>query len=415
MEGPKLFDYQVDALKRMKNGCILNGDVGSGKSRTGVGYYYVLNGGKINTNNYIRMIQPCDLYIITTAGKRDKGEWETDLAPYGLSIYPDKNIYSNKVTVDSWNNIDKYIDVERCFFIFDEQRVVGYGKWTKSFLAIVKKNRWILLSATPGDCWMDYVPVFIANGFFKNKTDFTNKHVMWSRFTSYPSVSGYINEGRLQSMKNYILIDMDFARKTVPHKIVKRCDFDRELYRTIEKTRWNPFKDKPIENAGEYCLCLRRVVNSSIDRQLVTLDIVKEHPRCIIFYSHDYELEILRELFKDYPCSEWNGHKHQPIAPGDRWVYLVEYTAGCEGWNCIRTDTIIFYSQTYSYKVQHQASGRINRLNTPYIDLYYYHLISESKIDKSIGDALKRKKKFNERRFAPVFVVDKNTKLEEVK
>lgn len=399
MEGVQLFDWQVEALHKMKNGCILNGGVGSGKSRTGIGYYYILNGGEINTKKYVKMTNPTDLYIITTARKRDTGEWDKDLKPYGLSVHSEINMYKNKVIVDSWNNIGKYYDVKDAFFIFDEQRVVGYGKWSATFIEIAKHNGWILLSATPGDTWMDFIPVFIANGFYKNKTDFCNKHVIYSRYTNYPKVDKFFGEGRLIRLKKEILIDMDFQRKTVPHKIKIYTEYDKKLYSIVDRQRWNPYKEEPIKNAGEWCLCLRRVVNSSDDRKRAILDIVKEHPKAIIFYTFDYELEILREIFKNYPNAEWNGHKHQDLPDGDEWVYFVEYIAGNEGWNCITTDTIIFYSQNYSYKVMTQAAGRIDRLNTPYTDLYYYHLMSMSNIDRTIARSLACKKKFNENKY----------------
>lgn len=403
MAGVKLYDYQVDALARMKNGCILNGGVGSGKSRTSLAYYYILNGGRVNTKDYVKMINPCDLYIITTARKRDTHEWESELL--NLYMTPERSIYKNKVVIDSWNNIKKYTDVRNSFFIFDEQRVVGYGVWTKSFLQIAKNNRWVLLSATPGDTWMDYLPVFIANGFYKNKSDFIRQHVIFSSYTTFPKVERYVHEGILIKHRRDILVNMDFTRKTTQIHQQVVVDYDVGLYNYITKTRWNPWTDKPIQNAGEYCLCLRRVVNSSEDRQRAVLDALKEHPCAIIFYTYDYELEILRKLMSDanYTYSEWNGHKHEPLPTGDRWAYLVEYTAGCEGWNCVQTDTIIFYSQNYSYKVMIQASGRIDRLNTPFTNLYYYHFKSNSSIDKAITNSLRRKKKFNEKGFAPDF------------
>ena len=395
-----LRSHQEEALLKMKDGCILNGGVGSGKSLTSIAYFFTEQGGMITEDGLIPMIHPCDLYIITTAQKRDKMEWEIELSKFEMSIYDKDNKYDNHVYVDSWNNIKKYVEVKEAFFIFDEQRVVGGGTWAKSFIEISKHNRWILLSATPGDTWMDYVPVFIANGYFKNKSDFTRKHVIWSPYTAYPKVDRFINEARLSRYKREILIPMDFNRETIPHHEYITCEYDIAQYKYIKQNRWNIFKDKPINSAGEYCLCLRRCVNSSIDRQQKVLEIIKKHPKGIIFYSYDYELDILRELFKGCTFREWNGHNHQPIPIGDKWVYIVEYVAGCEGWNCITTDTIIFYSQSYSYKVMIQAAGRIDRLNTPFKNLYYYHLKSNSDIDRAISGALRRKKKFNENKYA---------------
>lgn len=409
MAGVTLRDYQEDAVKRMKVGCILNGGVGSGKSRTAIAYYYTQYGGQVNVPNYIRMVNPPDLYIITTAHKRDLFEWEGELANFYMSTDPKVNKYQNKIVVDSWNNIKKYVGVKNSFFIFDEQRLVGYGAWVHSFFKIAAANKWILLSATPGDTWSDYMPVFIANGFFKNKTDFQKKHVVFSPYTKFPSVLKYVNQGPLIRMRKEILIDMDFKRKTVPHYENMMVAYDRNLYEMVEKKRWNVYEKRPIENASEYCYILHRIVNSDPDRLNLIKQIMQIHPKVIIFYNYDYELAILRTLATVCPnIGEWNGHKHDSLPTGDSWVYLVQYTAGCEGWNCITTDTIIFYSQNYSYKVMQQAAGRIDRVNTPFIDLYYYYLKSTSKIDRAVSSALARKKKFNEKDFYPIKEIEKN-------
>ena len=403
--GIGLYDYQIDAVKRMKNGCILNGGVGSGKSRTALAYYYLRNGGdpaSLCGDNYIPMDDPPkDLYIITTARKRDTLEWDGDMAPFLLSTHTDINLYCNKVIVDSWNNITKYKEVTGAFFIFDEDRVTGSGVWVKSFLKIAKSNEWIILSATPGDTWQDYIPVFLANGFYKNKSEFIREHIVYSRFSKFPKVDRYLNTGRLIRLRNNILIDMDFHRDTIPHHEDVYVSYDISAYKDICRNRWNPWEDRPIENAAEFCYSLRRLVNSDEARQVALLQIIEEHPKAIIFYNFDYELDILKKLYygEDFEIAEWNGHKHQEVPKGEKWVYLVQYTAGNEGWNCVRTDTIIFYSQNYSYKVMTQAAGRIDRLNTPYKDLYYYHIKSRSGIDLAISKALKNKKKFNERKF----------------
>jgi hypothetical protein len=402
----KLFDYQIEAVKKMKNGCILCGGVGSGKSLTALSYYYLQNGGDPNSligGDYIPMDDPPkDLYIITTARKRDTLEWEGELSPFLLSIHPETNLYHNhKVIVDSWNNIRKYVDVTDAFFIFDEQRVIGSGAWVKTFLKIVKNNDWILLSATPGDTWQDYIPVFIANGFYKNRTEFIREHVVYSRFTKFPKVDRYINTGRLLKLRRSILVTMDFKRETIAHHEDVYVSYSVEQYKDVSRTRWDPYKNEPIMNAGGLCYIWRKIVNSDQSRQVAVLEIFERHPRVIIFYNFDYELEILRNLGygPKVKVAEWNGHKHEPIPKSKSWVYLVQYTAGCEGWNCITTDTIIFYSQNYSYKVMVQAAGRIDRLNTPYTDLYYYHLKSRSGIDLAISKALKEKKNFNETKF----------------
>ena len=403
--GIGLYDYQIDAVKRMKNGCILNGGVGSGKSRTALAYYYLRNGGdpaSLCGDNYIPMYDPPkDLYIITTARKRDTLEWDGDMAPFLLSTHTDVNLYCNKVVVDSWNNITKYKEVTGAFFIFDEDRVTGSGVWVKSFLKIAKSNEWIILSATPGDTWQDYIPVFLANGFYKNKSEFIREHIVYSRFSKFPKVDRYLNTGRLIRLRNNILIDMDFHRDTIPHHEDVYVSYDISAYKDICRNRWNPWEEKPIENAAEFCYSLRKLVNTDEARQVALLQIIEEHPKAIIFYNFDYELDILKKLYygEDFEIAEWNGHKHQEVPKGEKWVYLVQYTAGNEGWNCVRTDTIIFYSQNYSYKVMTQAAGRIDRLNTPYKDLYYYHIKSRSGIDLAISKALKNKKKFNERKF----------------
>lgn len=399
----KLFDYQLDALRKMKNGCILCGGVGSGKSLTAIAYFYIQNGGRMSSlkgGDYTPMKEPPkDLYIITTARKRDTLEWEQELIPFLMSVNPEVSYYKEqKIIVDSWNNIKKYVDVKQSFFIFDEQRVVGKGVWVKSFLKITKNNKWVLLSATPGDTWQDYIPVFIANGHYKNRTEFSREHIIWNHYTSYPTINRYVNTGKLVRLRNDILIKMNYKRETILHHEDVFVDYDRVVYRTVSRTRWNPYKDEPIQNAGGLCYIWRRVVNSDESRQLAVLEIFEDHPKIVIFYNFDYELEILRNLVygQNVKVAEWNGHKHEPIPKSDSWVYLVQYTAGAEGWNCVETDTIIFYSQNYSYKTMVQAAGRIDRLNTPFTNLYYYHLKTRSGIDLAINRALKAKKNFNE-------------------
>ena len=399
-EKPFLFPYQMEAVKKMRNGCILNGGVGSGKSRTGLYYYFKEQGGSIDPD-YIPMREPKDLYIITTAMKRDTYEWLKELENYKMSVDPSRSQYKNKVVVDSWQVITKYENVENAFFIFDEDRVTGFGVWVKAFLKIAKKNDWIILSATPGDTWEQYIPVFIANGFYKNKTEFAREHIIYSRFTKYPKIDRYVNTGRLIRLRNRILIDKDFDRKIDVHYEDIFCKYDSFKYKEVTKTRWDPYKNEPIQQASGLCYILRRIVNEDESRQKALLDLYKDHPRMIIFYNFDYELEILKNLNygEDVEIGEWNGHKHQPVPFNRKWVYLVQYTAGCEGWNCIETDTMVFYSQNYSYKVMAQASGRIDRLNTSYKDLYYYHLKSRSGIDLAIARALNEKKTFNETRW----------------
>lgn len=399
-ESSFLYPYQMDAVKRMFNGCILNGGVGSGKSRTGLFYYFKEQGGWIDENGYIPMKNPKNLYIITTALKRNNLEWEGELSNYLLSTDPKKNGLNENVSVviDSWNNIKKYIDVKNAFFILDEDKITGSGEWVKAFLKIAKNNDWIVLSASPGDRWEDFIPVFVAGGYYKNRSEFIREHLVYSRFSKYPKVERYIGTGRLIKLRNKILIDMDFTRHTIPHHEDIYCEYDIYKYKEAIRTRWDPFKNEPMQQASSLCYVLRRIVNEDTSRQVALLETLEKHPKAIIFYNFDYELDLLLDLAHAHAIdtAQYNGHVHQPIPDGDQWWYLVQYTAGCEGFNCIKTDTIICYSQNYSYKVMLQASGRIDRLNTPYVDLYYYHLKSRSGIDIAISKALKEKKKFNE-------------------
>ena len=401
-----LREHQKIALTKMKNGCILCGGVGSGKSITSISYYFLKAGGSLEPFRYPKYMK--DLYIITTARKRDTFEWDDELVHFGLSR--DGQNFGNKVVIDSWNNLHKYVEhnkqgwkplVTNAYFIFDEQRVIGTGTWVKSFLCLARYNSWILLSATPGDTWLDYIPVFIANGFYRNFTDFRLQHVIYSPFTKFRKVERYVNVPKLERLRNDILVDMPFERKTVQHHEDIIVNYDSTFYNKLMKERFNYEKDQPFQNAAELCSALRKVCNLSPEKFNIILDIIDSRKKVIIFYNFDYELMALKDLFEatHIPYSEWNGHRHEEIPINDIWAYIVQYTAGCEGWNCTQTDTIIFFSPNYSYKVMTQAAGRIDRLTTPFNDLWYYHFKTNSSIDKGIARAYKQKKKFNEDKY----------------
>lgn len=393
---------QLTAAKEMANGKILCGDVGSGKSRTSLIYFYIKEcEGSLELDHEIKeglydlKIKPAkkhkDLYIITTAKKRESLEWIDECEPFGIK----------PVKVDSWNNIKKYIDVQDSVFIFDEQRLVGSGTWVKSFYKIAKKNNWILLSATPGDTWSDYIPVFVANGFYKNKTEFINRHAVYSRYSKYPKIDRWLEELYLRSLRDKVLVDIEYVKKTERHYRDVTVEYDRETFKYVFKERWDIYNNEPIKNASGLCYILRKVVNANEARIRETLRITQKAKRAIIFYNFDYELDMLREMCENnnITYAEWNGHKHQDIPDTEEWAYLVQYTAGAEGWNCITTDTVIFYSLNYSYKTTMQAAGRIDRRNTPYTDLYYYFIKTSSWIDRAIKSSLDHKKTFNESRY----------------
>lgn len=393
--GISLYKHQLEAVEKMHNGSILCGAVGTGKSITALAYYLKDCGGSIPINNegsWGDMKSPRDLYIITTAKKRDSNEWALECGPFG---------FKTNVVVDSWNNIQKYVNVYNAFFIFDEQRVVGKGAWVKAFLKITRKNRWVLLSATPGDTWSDYIPVFIANGFYRNKTEFNSEHCVFNPYLKYPKIDRYVNTWTLVRYRNQILVNMKFEKQTIPHHIVYYVDYDKKLYSTVFRDRWDPFDKCPIQETGKLCYLMRKVVNLHQSRIDAVKELLLKHDRAIIFYNYDYELDVLRSIAKEMNITsgEWNGQKHEEVPVGERWVYLVQYNAGSEGWNCITTDTTIFYSQTYSYRMSVQAAGRIDRLNTKYKDLYFYHIRSMAPIDIAISRSLKCKKNFNEKAF----------------
>ena len=402
----KLREHQKKALKQMKNGCILCGGVGSGKSITSIAYYFLLAGGSIEPFKFPKVMK--DLYIITTARKRDTFEWDDELVHFGL-CREGKN-FGNKIVIDSWNNLHKYVEhtkqgwkplVQNAYFIFDEQRVIGTGTWVKSFLCLAKYNEWILLSATPGDTWLDYIPVFIANGFYRNFTDFRLQHVVYSPFTKFRKVEKYLNVSKLEYLRDSILVDMPFERKTQRHYVDMIVTYDSALYNKVMKERFNYEKNQPFQNAAELCSALRKICNLSPQKFNDILDIIRDKHKVIIFYNFDYELESLIKLFTDMNITfaQWNGHKHEPIPQTYEWVYLVQYAAGSEGWNCIETDTMIFFSQNYSYKAMEQASGRIDRLNTTFTNLWYYNFKTNAPIDRGITRAIKQKKKFNEDKY----------------
>ena len=390
-----LYPHQLKASESLANGRILCGGVGVGKSITAAHYY-------------ITKEAPRDVIVITTAKKRDSLDWEREFAKFGVGKTRDGTV-AGTLTVDSWNNLGRYRGATGCFFIFDEQRLVGSGAWSKHFIGIARRNRWILLTATPGDTWLDYVPVFVANGFYKNRTEFKREHVVYNTFTRFPKVERFIGVSRLVRYRNDLLVDMPYERHTVRKSVDVGVDFDKQLFERVIKDRWNVYKAKPLRDVGELFLTMRKVVNSSPSRIEALKTLMSKHARLIVFYNFDYELELLRSLAETNTISpngtsllsiaEWNGHKHEPIPSGDRWLYLVQYVAGAEGWNCIETNAVVFYSLTYSYKVWEQAHGRIDRLNTPFTDLFYYTLRSNSIIDNAIWKSLSNKRSFNERVF----------------
>lgn len=348
------------------------------------------------------MTKPKDLYIITTAAKRDTLDWEREAAMFALSRDKNASVGGVTVTVDSWNNLHKYTKVKDAFFIFDEQRVIGHGAWVKSFIKVTGLNHWIILSATPGDTWLDYIPVFVANGFYKNRTEFILRHVVFNHYAKFPKVDHYVEEGRLVRLKKQITVEMPYTKATITHTKNVLVKFDKELFDMVMVKRWNPYSNKPVKDIGELCHLMRKVVNSDLSRLDAIRDLIIKHRRIIVFYNFNYELALLRIFVKnDYgiAVAEYNGHKHEPIPKTEMWLYFVQYTAGSEGWNCTEANTIIFYSQNYSYRVMTQAAGRIDRLNTPFTNLYYYHLRSASAIDHAILKALTNKRNFNEKKF----------------
>ena len=396
----KLKPHQEKAITKLGTGKILLGSVGSGKSLTSLAYIYTkICGGLLGDDPKIPK-KSVSIYVITTARKRDSLDWIKEAAYLGINRDEANSIGGITIHVDSWNNIKKYTGVKNCFFIFDEQRLVGYGAWVKAFLKISKKNDWLLLTATPGDRWLDYIPVFIANGYYKDKTDFVRQHVVYNSFVQFPKVDRYINTNKLEMLRQNLIVKMVFKREVKTHHKSIFVEFDIDDMDLVIKKRWNPYDEKPIVNSGELCYLSRRVANSSPSRVKAIENLAKKYRRLIVFYNFNYELYALRELKgSGFSVSEYNGHKHEPIPEASEWIYLVQYTSGAEAWNCIDTNVIVFYSPNYSYKTLVQAAGRIDRLNSPYTNLYYYHIRTNALIDKSIRDANNKKTDFNEQAF----------------
>lgn len=403
-----LHAHQTKAVENLKNGSILTGGVGTGKTITSIAYYFTkVCGGALKPGGGVsldRLTDPKDIYVITTAKKRDDLDWEAEAAAFGISTKREFSVGNVQIKVDSWNNIPNYADVKDAFFVFDEQRLVGSGAWVKAFLKIAKANQWIILSATPGDVWMDFCPVFIANGFYKNKTEFITRHVIYSRFSKFPKIDRYVDTGVLLKLRNSILVDMPYDRHTIRHVKHTLVEHNQVLFDKVYKNRWHIYEDRPIRDAGELYRVMRQLCNSDPSRLQKVIELQQKHPRLIVFYNFNYELNALRTLSGLLPqtkISEWNGHKHEPIPTGNQWVYLVQFVAGAEGWNCIETDATVFYSLPYSYKNYEQAQGRIDRLNTPYTDLFYFVFRSKAVIDSMIMKSLNLKRNFNERDYFP--------------
>ena len=398
---------QIQAVRQLQNGSILAGGVGSGKTLTSLAWYLtsVCNAASFKKGGSLakkKVKGSPTLYVITTAKKRDSLEWEEEAARLGLSTDPECSFTGSAIVVDSWNNIWKYSDREHAVFFFDEQRASGSGRWVKEFLKITRKNTWLLLSATPGDVWMDYLPVFMAHGFFRTRTEFLEDHVIFDRFVKYPKVKRYIGEAKLQRLRQSILVEMPMERHTTRVRKTIYCNYDHDLYKWVVKNRMDPWTNEPLRDAGGVCRILRKVVSDNDWRSDETLRLLTSHERVIVFYNYDYELErILAVADRDgRPSSQWNGHRHDPVPGGERWIYICQYTSAAEGWNCTSTDTVLFWSLNYSWRVTEQCEGRIDRMNTPYSRLNYYFLESRSSIDQAVRRSLSAKRVFNEKAFA---------------
>jgi hypothetical protein len=368
--------HQRKAIDRLKNGSVLVGDTGSGKSLVGLYYFYE----KILPTN------PKALYVITTATKRDQKDWHRDIAMFDFQV---------PIKIDSWNNVKKYTMVSGAFFIFDEQRAIGYGNWGRSFIKIAKRNRWIMLTATPADRWIDLMTVFIANGFYLHKTDFVHQHVIYNPFVTFPVIRNYINEEKLQRLKDKVFVEMPFRRDVKINLYDIAVEYDEEAVTKLVKSEWNPVLDRPVRSLGEHIHLIRQLVNSHPSRIEKVRKIQKVAKRLIVFYNFDFELDILKNGFPGITVAEHNGHKHEPVPEGEEWVYLVQYLSGNEAWECFETNHMCFFSLNYSYRIMKQAMGRINRLNSPFDELHYYRISSDYKLDKAVLNAIKNKKNFN--------------------
>lgn len=403
MPNIELAPHQRKAARELHNGAILKGGVGTGKTRTAMYYYYTaVCNGRVSVNGVgdtIAPQRPRDIYVITTAKKRDDLDWEQEAAHFGVSTDREISLGGVQIKVDSWNNIENYAEIKNAFFVFDEQRLVGNGAWVKAFYKIAEKNEWIMASATPGDTWMEYIPVFVANGYYKNRTEFIREHVIFKPFSKFPKIDRYVNQGRLIKYRKEILVEMPFKRHTVRHVKPVITEYDRDLMKRAMVDRWHVYEERPIRDIGELFIVMRKIVNSDPDRVAKVVEIHKKHPRLIVFYNFNYELDALRAMGEELgvPVGEWNGHKHEAIPEGDSWIYLVQYTAGAEGWNCVTTDAMVYFSLNYSWKINEQGKGRIDRMNTLYKDLHYYILRSDSAIDTAITKALAMKQNFNEK------------------
>ena len=397
---------QIQAVRQLQNGSILAGGVGSGKTLTSLAWYLtsVCNAASFKKGGSLakkKVKGSPTLYVITTAKKRDSLEWEEEAARLGLSTDPACSFTGSSIVVDSWNNIGKYSDREQAVFFFDEQRASGSGRWVKEFLKITRKNTWLLLSATPGDVWMDYLPVFMAHGFFRTRTEFMEDHVIFDRFAKYPKVKRYIGEAKLQRLRRSILVEMPVERHTTRERETVYCDYDRDLYKWVVKNRMDPWTEEPLRDAGGVCRILRKVVSDNDWRSEQAKRILSSNERVIVFYNYNYELDRILAVAESLglPTAQWNGHRHDAIPAEPRWVYICQYTSAAEGWNCTSTDTVLFWSLNYSWRVTEQCEGRIDRLNTPYSRLRYYFLESHSSIDEAVRRSLSSKKVFNERAF----------------
>lgn len=388
-----LRSYQQDAVEALLNGKhIVVASCGVGK-------------GFISLE-WARGTKKSNVLVITQASKVKSNDFVEEAKLLDEKWYNSQSSF----TVVSWNSLAKWLKEHQSenfadyAIIADEiQRIKNYSTGMgKSFLKIASHTKcWAGFTATPGESWIQMMPYFVACGFVKHKTDFTNKFCVTQSFKGYIEIIGYNHEEVLNKWWSGITYfpDTKEMEKQLPSETHKVVHFKAPTgYAKVLKTKTRLDTDEFIDTSMAMCHYLRQLCCSKEKVEWLKEFVESLDTSCVVFYTYIEEGEKIKEALKGVKIWEINGKKHDiPTADtiGKHDVVLAQWESGSASLNLQFMNYWVSFSPCYSLTTSCQSRGRIKRIGQTK-PMFYYYLKTDHTIENDIYKALKEKRDFSE-------------------